>query len=239
MRILAVDDSRVARTVLRKILGELGYTDVTEASDGEVALNLLRMGRFDLVISDWNMPALDGLELVRAMRGSDALADVPVLMVSSEAYTQRIVEVMNAGAYGYIRKPFLASDLRAKIVEVLKKSELREKVDILDSSALAGQLDEIGLPELIQFLTTCRMNGRLAIKTAGGDGAVEVRDGELRAARFGSLQGEDAVFEIARNGAGSFRFLPGNDDITTTIEAPTISVLIEAMKRRDEACRTA
>jgi len=239
MRILAVDDSKVARTVLRRILGELGYTDVSEASDGEVAFNLLRVGRFDLVITDWNMPGLDGLELVLAMRDNRALSDIPVLMVSSEAYTQRIVDVMNAGAHGYIRKPFQAPDLRAKIVEVLKKRELREKSEILDSSALAGQLEEIGFPELVQFLSTCGMTGRLVIETSDGEGFVDVRDGELLSARFGGQRGESAIYAIARRGAGKFRFLQGREPESPTIDATTTTVVIEAMRRRDGSCGVA
>ncbi|MHC4549579.1 MAG: response regulator [Planctomycetota bacterium] len=229
MRILVVDDSKVARAVLAKLLKEIGYDDVAEAADGVEALERLDREPHDLVITDWNMPNLDGMGLVRAMQESDE-SDVPVLVVSSESYFNRIVEVMRAGAEGYIRKPFTAETLQAKITEVLKKREMSGA----GSATLAGRLDEIGFPELVQFLTSCRRNGRLVIKVGDRTGTVELRDGEARAAAWGELEGDDAVFAIAEFDQGSFKFQPGTAAIEPNISMPTMPLLIEAMKKRDE-----
>jgi len=228
MRILVVDDSKVARAVLKKILGELGHDDVAEASDGVVALESLGCAEHDLVITDWNMPNLDGFGLVQAMQ--ERAPDVPVLMVSSESYFNRIVDVMRAGAEGYIRKPFTAEALGAKITEVLKKRELSS----LSTATLSGRLDEIGFPELVQFLTSCRRDGRLVIHAGGHGGTVELREGDARAATWGELQGDDAIFAIAEFDEGTFQFQAGDDEIDVNITMPTMPLLIEAMRRRDE-----
>ena len=228
MRILVVDDSKVARAVLKKILGEIGHDDVAEASDGAEALDCLQRETYDLVITDWNMPNLDGLGLVQAMQ--ETAKDMPVLMVSSESYFNRIVEVMRAGAEGYIRKPFTAEALRAKITEVLKKREM----SLVSAATLSGRLDEIGFPELVQFLTSCRRDGRLVIRTGGLTGTVELRDGDARAAFWGELEGDEAVFAIAEHDEGSFQFQAGDDPVEANTSMSTIPLLIEAMRRRDE-----
>ena len=229
MRILVVDDSKVARAVLKKLLGELGYTDVAEASDGVEAMEWLDREPLDLVITDWNMPNLDGMGLVKAIQDSE-VRDVPVLMVSSESYFNRIVEVMRAGAEGYIRKPFTAQTLRAKITEVLKKREMSGA----GSATLSGQLSEIGFPELVQFLTSCRREGRLVIKVSGQGGTVDLRGGDICAAEWGDLEGDDAIFSIAEHDEGTFEFQPAGFKIAGNVSMSTMPLLIEAMKRRDE-----
>ena len=230
MRILVVDDSKVARSVLRKILREIGHEDVVEAQDGVEALDKLQPGGFDLVITDWNMPNLDGLGLVRELQ--KGTTGVPVLMVSSESYFNRIVDVMRAGAEGYIRKPFTAETLNQKITEVQKKRELSAQA--ATAATLAGRLEEIGFPELIQFLTACRRNGRIVIEAVGKSGTIDLREGEARAAEWGGLAGDEAVYAIAEQDSGTFRFQPAQNNVERNISLPTMSLLIEALRRRDE-----
>jgi two-component system chemotaxis response regulator CheY len=230
MRILVVDDSKVARSVLRKILREIGHEDVVEASDGVEALDKVQASSFDLVITDWNMPNLDGLGLVRELQ--KGLSNVPVLMVSSESYFNRIVDVMRAGAEGYIRKPFTAETLNQKITEVRKKRELSAQA--ATAASLAGRLEEIGFPELIQFLTGCRRNGRVVIESGGKSGTIDLREGEARAAEWGNLSGDEAVYAIAEQDAGTFRFQPAQGSVQRNITLPTMSLLIEALRKRDE-----
>lgn len=229
MRILVVDDSKVARSVLRKILREIGHEDVVEAQDGVEALDKVKEG-FDLVITDWNMPNLDGLGLVRELQ--ESAAEVPVLMVSSESYFNRIVDVMRAGAEGYIRKPFTAETLNQKILEVQKKRELSAQA--ATAATLTGRLEEIGFPELIQFLTGCRRNGRVVIESGGKSGAIDLREGEARAAEWGNLSGDEAVYAIAERDSGTFRFQPAQGGVEKNITLPTMSLLIEALRKRDE-----
>ena len=154
-RILVVDDSRVARAVLRKVLGEIGYSIVHEASDGAEALVRLRESPFDLVITDWSMPRMDGISLVRNIKKSPDL-DVPVLVVSGETYVTRFIEVIRAGALGYLPKPFTAAGLRTKIAEVAKKRQMDTggKPD----ATIRGRLSEVGFPELVQFVSSCGLS---------------------------------------------------------------------------------
>jgi two-component system chemotaxis response regulator CheY len=234
MRILVVDDSRVARAVLKKVLGEIGYSIVNEASDGAEALAKLREADFDLVITDWSMPRLDGIGLVRAIAKAPDL-EVPVLMVSGETYTTRFVEVIRAGAQGYLPKPFTADALRIKIAEIAKKQELKREGE---AATMSGRLAEVGCPELVQFVSSCALTGRLVIQHdevgVPVHGLLEVRNGNVVAAYCGEQAGDEAVYAMAEWDEGIFRFQPDARAVVTNTTMPTLTLLMEAMKRRDE-----
>jgi len=240
MRILVVDDSRVARAVLRKVLGELGYAYVHEAVDGVEALAKLRDAAYDLVITDWNMPRVDGIALVREVRESPDL-DVPVLMVSGETYATRFIDVIEAGAQGYIKKPFTETALQSKIAEVRKKQELEAQSD--PAAALSGRLSEIGFPELVQFVASCSLSGRIVLEHDEDGvphrGTLELREGDVVASFCGSKSGDEAVYEMAEWEDGEFYFEPETDEVETNTTMPTLPLLVEAMKRRDERARSA
>jgi two-component system, chemotaxis family, chemotaxis protein CheY len=121
MKFLVVDDFSTMRRIIRNLLKELGFTNVEEAEDGITALAKLKGGGFDFVVSDWNMPNMTGIELLRAIRGDDALKNLPVLMVTAEAKKENIVEAAQAGASGYVVKPFTAVTLDEKINKILQK----------------------------------------------------------------------------------------------------------------------
>jgi two-component system chemotaxis response regulator CheY len=238
VRILVVDDSKMARSVIRKVLGELGYSFVSEAVDGVEAMEKLRCSAFDLVMTDWEMPRMDGIELVREIRRSPDL-DVPVLMVSGEGYAARFVEVLRAGAQGYIRKPFKADRLQRKIDEVLKKQAMQAESL---TAALNGSLEEVGFPELVQFLASCGMTGQLVIDHQESGiphrGTLHVRAGNVVAAFCGTTAGNEAVYAMAEWESGLFRFEPETVDIVANTTMPTLPLLMEAMTRRDERART-
>lgn len=121
MKFLVVDDFSTMRRIVRNLLKELGYTNVDEAEDGAVALNKLRGGSFEFVVSDWNMPNMTGIELLRAIRADAALKHLPVLMVTAEAKKENIVEAAQAGASGYVVKPFTAATLEEKLNKIFEK----------------------------------------------------------------------------------------------------------------------
>ena len=121
MRILVVDDFPTMRRIVRSLLKELGFTNVEEAEDGQDGLAKLREGGFDFVVSDWNMPNLDGLEMLKAIRGDDALKSLPVLMVTAEAKKENIIAASQAGANGYVVKPFTAATLEEKLNKIFEK----------------------------------------------------------------------------------------------------------------------
>jgi len=120
MRILVVDDFSTMRRIVRILLKELGYTNADEAEDGVKALQKLKSERFDFVVSDWNMPSMTGIDLLRAIRGDDALKHLPVLMITAEARKENIIEAAQAGANGYIVKPFTAATLDEKLEKLFK-----------------------------------------------------------------------------------------------------------------------
>lgn len=120
MKFLIVDDFSSMRRMVKSVLNELGYTNVTEADDGSTALPLLRDGDFDFLITDWNMPGLPGLELLRAVRANPKLAKLPVLMLTAEAKRDQIVEAAQAGVNGYVIKPFTADVLKKKLAKILE-----------------------------------------------------------------------------------------------------------------------
>lgn len=117
-KILVVDDFSTMRRITKNLLRDLGYTNVEEADDGTTALPKLKTGNFGLVVSDWNMPGMTGLELLKAVRSDDRLKDLPVLMLTAEARREQIIEAAEAGVNGYIVKPFTAQVLKEKIDKI-------------------------------------------------------------------------------------------------------------------------
>ena len=120
MKFLVVDDFSTMRRIVRNLLKELGYTNVDEAEDGNAALAKLRAEPFDFVVSDWNMPNMTGIELLRAIRADAALKHLPVLMVTAEAKKENIIEAAQTGASGYVVKPFTAGTLGEKLNKIFK-----------------------------------------------------------------------------------------------------------------------
>lgn len=121
MKFLVVDDFSTMRRIVRNLLKELGYTNVDEAEDGVVAMQKLSAGGIDFVVTDWNMPNMTGIELLRAIRANASLAHLPVLMITAEAKKENIIEAAQAGASGYIVKPFTAATLSEKLGKIFEK----------------------------------------------------------------------------------------------------------------------
>lgn len=120
-RFLVVDDFSTMRRIVRNLLKELGYTNVDEAEDGAVALQKLNSAPFDFVVTDWNMPNMDGLTLLQTIRQTPHLKHLPVLMVTAEAKKENIIAAAQAGASGYIVKPFTAATLSEKMTKIFEK----------------------------------------------------------------------------------------------------------------------
>ncbi|POT54767.1 chemotaxis protein CheY [Citrobacter amalonaticus] len=121
LRFLVVDDFATMRRIVRNLLKDLGFNNVDEAEDGQDALAKLRESSFDFVISDWNMPNMDGLELLSEIRKSSELSQMPVLMVTAEAKKENIIAAAQAGASGYVVKPFTAATLEEKLNKIFEK----------------------------------------------------------------------------------------------------------------------
>jgi two-component system chemotaxis response regulator CheY len=121
MRVLVVDDFSTMRRIIKNILRQLGFTDIVEADDGTTAWEILNKDRIEFVISDWNMPKMPGIELLRKVRGSEEFANLPFLMVTAEAQQENIIEAVQAKVSNYIVKPFTAETLGQKIEKIFDK----------------------------------------------------------------------------------------------------------------------
>jgi two-component system, chemotaxis family, chemotaxis protein CheY len=119
MNILVVDDFSTMRRIVKNLLHELGYPNVQEADDGNTALPMLKTGKFDFLITDWNMPGMPGLDLLKNVRADAELGKMPVLMVTAEAKREQIIEAAQAGVSGYVIKPFTGATLKEKIDKIL------------------------------------------------------------------------------------------------------------------------
>jgi two-component system, chemotaxis family, chemotaxis protein CheY len=123
MRILIVDDFSTMRRIVKNLLNDLGFTNTAEAEDGNAALAALRASKFDFVVTDWNMPGMTGIELLKNIRADANLAKLPVLMVTAEAKREQIIEAAQSGVNGYIIKPFTAATLQEKLTKIFERLE--------------------------------------------------------------------------------------------------------------------
>lgn len=121
MKILVVDDFSTMRRIIKNLLKDLGFSNIQEADDGNTALPMLNQGDFDFVVTDWNMPGMQGIDLLRAIRSSDKLKHLPVLMVTAEAKKEQIVAAAQAGVNGYVVKPFTAATLKEKLDKIFER----------------------------------------------------------------------------------------------------------------------
>lgn len=123
MKILVVDDFSTMRRIIKNLLRDLGFNNTSEADDGLTALPMLKSGRFDLLVTDWNMPGMQGIDLLKAVRADDdeTLKNIPVLMVTAEQKKEQIVEAAQAGVNGYIVKPFTALILKEKLEKIFAR----------------------------------------------------------------------------------------------------------------------
>lgn len=121
MKILVVDDFSTMRRIIKNLLKDLGFTNIQEADDGNTALPMLLQGDFDFVVTDWNMPGMQGIDLLRAIRSNDKLKPLPVLMVTAEAKKEQIVAAAQAGVNGYVVKPFTAATLKEKLDKIFER----------------------------------------------------------------------------------------------------------------------
>lgn len=125
LKFLVVDDFSTMRRIVRNLLKELGFMNIDEAEDGAIALRKLQEGDFDFVVSDWNMPNMDGLTMLQNVRASETLKSIPVLMVTAESKKENIIAAAQAGASGYIVKPFTAATLDEKLQKIFQNMESR------------------------------------------------------------------------------------------------------------------
>lgn len=121
IKILVVDDFSTMRRIIKNLLRDLGFTNVEEADDGKTALPILQQGHIEFLITDWNMPGMTGIDLLKTVRADPSLAQIPVLMVTAEAKREQIIAAAQAGVNGYVVKPFTAGVLKEKIDKIFER----------------------------------------------------------------------------------------------------------------------
>ncbi len=121
MKILVVDDFSTMRRIIKNLLRDLGFNNTQEADDGSTALPMLQKGDFDFVVTDWNMPGMQGIDLLKAIRADEELKHIPVLMVTAEAKREQIIAAAQAGVNGYVVKPFTAATLKEKLDKIFER----------------------------------------------------------------------------------------------------------------------
>ena len=121
MKVLVVDDFSTMRRIIKNLLRDLGFNNTHEADDGSTALPMLKNGDFEFLVTDWNMPGMQGIDLLRAIRADDKLKHLPVLMVTAEAKKEQIVAAAQAGVNGYVVKPFTAATLKEKLDKIFER----------------------------------------------------------------------------------------------------------------------
>ncbi|MBL4814030.1 chemotaxis response regulator CheY [Shewanella sp.] len=121
MKILVVDDFSTMRRIIKNLLRDLGFSNTQEADDGTTALPMLQKGDFDFVVTDWNMPGMQGIDLLKAIRADEKLKNIPVLMVTAEAKREQIIAAAQAGVNGYVVKPFTAATLKEKLEKIFER----------------------------------------------------------------------------------------------------------------------
>ncbi len=145
MKILIVDDFSTMRRIIKNLLRDLGFTNTQEADDGLTALPMLKNGDFDFLVTDWNMPGMTGIDLLKQVRADERISSMPILMVTAEAKRDQIVEAAQAGVNGYVIKPFTAAALKEKIEKILGL-----KVNITNKKNNSGKVT-IAYKDLDQF----------------------------------------------------------------------------------------
>jgi two-component system chemotaxis response regulator CheY len=121
MKVLIVDDFSTMRRIIKNLMRDLGFNNTSEADDGNTALPMLKSGGYDFLITDWNMPGMTGIDLLRAVRNDPDMANLPVLLVTAEAKKEQIIEAAQAGVNGYIVKPFNVATLKEKIEKIFER----------------------------------------------------------------------------------------------------------------------
>ena len=121
MKILVVDDFSTMRRIIKNLLRDLGFNNTQEADDGSTALPMPQNGAFDFVVTDWNMPGMQGIDLLKAIRADEKLKGIPVLMVTAESKREQIIAAAQAGVNGYVVKPFTAATLKEKLDKIFER----------------------------------------------------------------------------------------------------------------------
>ncbi|MDB4972791.1 MAG: sensor hybrid histidine kinase [Myxococcaceae bacterium] len=230
-RVLVAEDDQTASAICVRALANAGF-EPSVAFDGKAAMEMLRAGEFDLVVTDMFMPTMDGLELVRAMRADSRLTRLPVLFLTSCSEQDKQAEGYRAGCDAYLVKPVRPLDLVDRVSALLSRA-LGTGAQ-LSGAYLQGRLDGMSVGSLLKFLHVEERSGMLRLWRFGACGEVAMRQGQLLNAMLeGSLQGEDALTALLGWNAGTFRFERHDvSELEPELSGPFAALIERAQRRR-------
>jgi two-component system chemotaxis response regulator CheY len=236
MRVLVVEDSMTMRRIVIDSLKIFPGVEPVEAESGEEAMKILASGpRMDLVLLDWHLPGMSGLDVLAKMQADEKLADVPVVMVTSERTKANVIAALRGGARNYIVKPFTQQLFRKKLAPLIQERTGEADAAQRATGSLVGRLGQTSPLEVVQLISATRKTGLLELEGPGGRFRLFFRNGQLDHAEGGGLAGELAFRAAAALADGTFAFHKALPEHTSTIRRPTEIIVLDAFRRtRDE-----
>jgi two-component system chemotaxis response regulator CheY len=230
---MVVDDSMIMRRVIIDTLRSFTDADIVEASTGEEALDALSgddAGGIDLVLLDWYLPGISGIEVMRRMRADPGLSGVPVVMVTSEREKSKVIEALRAGAKNYIAKPFGHEVFRKKIGPLLEEKR-RPAEEERAPGGLVGNLAHTSPIEVVQLISMTKKTGVLEFEGEGRRYSIYFKDGQMGHAEGEGLQGEEAFLASTALTGGAFTFRTEAPKARVTIRRATDMLLLDAFSQ--------
>jgi len=233
--LLVVDNSRVMLELVSEGFTSRGYL-VYEAACAEDALELLDDVSPDAIIADVLMPGMDGWAFFEAIKRHERLSETPFVFLTSEAELRNRVRGLNVGADDYVTKPFDVEELHARVERLIERRRSIEKARMEDGALLAGSMEHLAMPDLLQILSLNRTDGILALSSPPDDGTIVLDHGKIVHAECDAASGVKALYRMLSWVAASFRLIPrapGRED-ERTIDAPTASLVMDGLVSLDE-----
>lgn len=234
MRVLVVDDSKTIRWVISSALEELGVPEIVEAESADAALALLPETPVDLIVTDWHMPGMSGLDFVKHLRGDPKFRHLPVIMSTSETHGDNVVAALQVGVTNYLIKPFNKQQFFDKVGPVVKMLLAEEAAKSppppAASPSHSGSLHKAELGDVLQFFMNARKTGYFEVASLDGSGTIYFEDGNIRGAKYKTYEGEIAFFRCFGAAVSSYRFHECAVDIPASckIEKSSRGLLLDA-----------
>ena len=233
--ILVVDDDQDIRALLVHRLGREGYT-VIEAQDGIEAFDHAMTHGPDLIIADVSMPGVDGFQLVETLLSQPYTQNIPCLFVTGRSDVADRVKGLRLGAYDYMTKPFDFDELLARVEGILARTDVQAQFNGV--TRMGGRLEDVPLSDIIQTLELNRQSGVLDLVRGQDKAEIGLFDGHVTYARVGELDGREAFYELLPWDSGVFEFQDETPRSKEPLASSNLELLMEGMRRLDEAARS-
>lgn len=235
MLILVIDDSQTIRRMIVRALNEMGALHVVEADSTEKALSMLKFCNPDIIITDWHMPGMSGLELVKELRSRPQYTNTPIIMSTSESAGENVVSALRAGVSNYIIKPFNQQQLNEKIKPFIKAAATASSM-ALKSVSQSGTLGANELGNLVQYFMQSRKTGRCELQCSNCVGEIYFTDGRIAGARYQMQNGVTAFCTFFTISIKFYKFIEATEAIPAkyAISCNSTELLLNAARQCDQ-----